>query len=180
MVLPGACQKRAERCGEFGLGLVDHECGHLLEEGSKQLFGFDGKASFGEGVIHELHPAIACGAIDVKRKVAGAQAGMSTLGDVFFRAAEAIDEEVAETLLGRPALLLGIHGAENVIAGNLTIKCGHQTRKTFFADDRENAAFIHHFQFHSSTDGESKRSMNPENAGASGLIWSSIQIDSAR
>jgi hypothetical protein len=145
--LPG----RTERCGEFGLGVVDHECGHLLEEGSKQLFGFEGKASFGEGVVHELHPAIACDAIDVKRKVAGAQTRMSSLGDVFLRATEAIDEEVAEALLGRPPLLFGIQGAENVIVRNLTIKCGHQTRKTLFADDRENAAFIHDFQIYFNT-----------------------------
>jgi hypothetical protein len=71
------------------------------------------------------------------------QTRMATLLDVALRTSKAIDQEVAQPLLGAFTTLLRVHGPKNIVVIHLAIKSGHEPRKTFFAYERTNLVFIH-------------------------------------
>lgn len=68
---------------------------------------------------------------------------MAAFFDVMLGAAEAIDKKIAEPLFGRRHVAPFIHGAQNVIAGNLLIKRRNQTREAIIADCLKNFVFFH-------------------------------------
>lgn len=63
-----------------------------------------------------------------------AKTGMSALLNVAVGAAESPDKEIAETLFGARQIMRGIHGAENVVGGNLRVERVNKAGETFFAD----------------------------------------------
>lgn len=115
--------------------MVNHECGHLLEELAEQLFGLGGEGGFGECIVHKLHPTVASGLVNPERKMAGTQTRMSALENIFLRAAKAVNQEIAKAMFGVFSLVLRIHGRQDIVVGDLAIKTGNQARKTFFTDD---------------------------------------------
>ncbi len=131
-------------CSRLGwTTLINHEGGHLLEKGAQQSFGLGREGRFDESFVHELHPAVASGLIDVKGKMPGAQTGMTALFDVALGASKAIDQEVAKPLFCALAVVLGIHAPEDVVLRDLAIKCGHESRKTFLSNARIDVLVIH-------------------------------------
>lgn len=94
----------------------------MCEEASQDFFGFLWEGGFAEGVVHQLHPAIPGGGVHGERIMAHAEAGVASLFDVTRWAAEAENEEVAETLLGSCQVVLRIHWPEDVVRGDLAIK----------------------------------------------------------
>jgi len=68
----------------------------LIEEGAQVGFDVGGKGGFGEGVVHELHPAVARGLVDAEGHVALTQARMAALLDVALRPTEAVNQKIAE------------------------------------------------------------------------------------
>ena len=68
---------------------------------------------------------------------------MAALVAVSGRAAEALDEEFAESPLGLRELVGGIHRAEEVIGFHAAIERGHESRETVFADRVVNLKLIH-------------------------------------
>jgi hypothetical protein len=130
--------------GRRGSGsLIDHEGGHLIEKGAEKLMGFGREGGLSEGVVHELHPAIASGLIDMEGKMAGAKAGMAAFGDVSLRAAKAVDQEIAKALFGSFAFVRGIHGTKDVVVADLAIESGNEAGKTVFADNGIDIFFVH-------------------------------------
>jgi hypothetical protein len=123
--------------------LIDHEGGHLLHECSQVLVSFGRQSGIGEGLTHELHPAVAGGLIDAKGNVPGPQARMPTLFNVSLPASKAINQEITKPLLGAIAIVLRIHRSKNVVVINLTIESSHQPRETFCSYKRKNLVFIH-------------------------------------
>jgi hypothetical protein len=115
--------------------MVNHECGHLLEELAEQLFGLGGEGGFGECIVHKLHPPVTSGPVNPEGKMAGTQTRVSALENIFLRAAKAVNQEIAKAMFGGFSLMLGIHGSKDVVVRNLTIKNGNQARKTFFTYD---------------------------------------------
>jgi len=107
----------------------------LIEEGTEEFMGFGWKSRLGEGIVHELHPAIASGLIDTEGKVASAETGMATLGNVILGTTKAIDQEIAKALFSSGAFVCGIHGTENVVIADLSIESGNEASETIFADD---------------------------------------------
>jgi hypothetical protein len=123
--------------------VVNHEGSHLIEKGPEESMGFRRESRFGEGVVHELHPAVTSGLIDAKGKMACAETRMSAFGDVILRAAETVDQEIAKTFLGSGAFVRGIHRAENIIGANLSIKGRNESSEAVFANDGVEILFVH-------------------------------------
>src|SRR3569833_2800207 len=59
------------------------------------------------------------------------------------RAAKAADDECAHAILGPFHVVLRIHGADDGIVRNLTVKRGHEPPESFFADDGISLFFSH-------------------------------------
>ena len=96
-----------------------------------------GQCDFGEGFVHEPHPAFAGSLSNLKRKVPRPQTGMATLFDVALRASKAVDQKVAQPLLGAIAIVLGIHRPKDIVVIHPAIKSGDQPRKAIFANERK-------------------------------------------
>ena len=69
--------------------------------------------------------------------------GMAALFDILWRPAEAIDQIIAQALLGAGQIIFGIHGAENLVARDLLVKGRDQAGEAFFADCGKHFRFIH-------------------------------------
>ena len=67
---------------------------------------------------------------------------MSTLLDIPPRAAGASDQEVAQALLRAAEVVMWIHGAEDLIGGDLTIKRGDESREALLANHPEDVALV--------------------------------------
>lgn len=106
----------------------------MSKEGGEGFGGGGREVGFGEGVSHEGEPAVAGAFIDHVGGVAHAEAGMSALLDIAHGSAEAADEEFAETLLGPGEIVRGIHGAEDVVGGDLTVEGGDEAMEAVLAD----------------------------------------------
>lgn len=129
-------------CWRGGGLLVNHECGHLLEELAEQLFGLGGEGGFEECIVHKLHPTVTSGPVNPERKMAGTQTRVSALENIFLRAAKAVNQEISKAMFGGFSLVLGIHGPQDVIVRDLAIETSNEARKTFFTDDCVNI-FVH-------------------------------------
>lgn len=68
---------------------------------------------------------------------------MSALFDVSLRSSESIDQEISKALFGTCKILRRIHAPQNVVRRDLAIKCPHEAREAFFANDSVNAGFVH-------------------------------------
>ena len=119
-----------------GLGLlaVDEKSGDVVKEVAQGLFGFQGESGFGEGVVHERHPSIAGFGVNGEWAVAHAETGMAALFDVGLRTAEAEDEELAKAGFGTVEIIRGVHGADNVVSGDLAVEGVDEAAEAFVAD----------------------------------------------
>ncbi len=117
---------------------VDHECCRIAKELAQGLFGHRGELGFDKRLLHELHPAIACGLIDRERGMAHAEPGMAALLGVAIGSAEALDEKFSKPCFGSGHVFPGIHRAEDVVVGHLPIERADETAKTVFADEGVN------------------------------------------
>ena len=106
----------------------------MVKEVAKRLFGFRGERGFDESVVHQRDPAVAGVDVDRETTVAHAEAGMAALLDISGGAAEAEDEELPKPGFGAVEIGGGIHGAEDVICGNLPVEGVNQAAKTIVAD----------------------------------------------
>ena len=68
---------------------------------------------------------------------------MAALLDIPWRPAEAIDQIIAQALLGAGQVVFGIHRAENIVAGHLFVKRRDQAGEAFFAHRGKHFRFIH-------------------------------------
>lgn len=68
---------------------------------------------------------------------------MPAVLDIFLRAAETIDQIIAEALLGAGEILGGIHGPKEIVPGNLAIKSGDEALESIVADAGINFGFVH-------------------------------------
>lgn len=113
----------------------------MFEEGAEGLLGVVGEGGFGEGVVHEGDPAVAGKGVDGEGGVALAEAGVAALFDVGGWAAEAEDEEVAEAGFGAGKVVGGVHGAEDVVGGDLAVEGGDEAAEAVLADGFEDVVF---------------------------------------
>lgn len=81
----------------LGAGLVAHHVGDLGEEWDHDGGGGVGDVGFAHRLAHQLEPAIAFGDADGEREVSGAEARVTSFLEVGWRAAEPIEEEVAQS-----------------------------------------------------------------------------------
>ena len=125
------------------LPLIDHKCGHLFQECLQCLFRFCRKGRISKSLMHELHPTVAGGLVDLKRKMPCSQARMPTLFYVARRASKAINQEVAQPLLGAFAVFFWVHGAKNLVPINLAIKSRDEPRESLLPNKKKNLVFIH-------------------------------------
>ena len=124
------------------MGLVDHVVGDLEEEGAEDGFGLRGELGDHEGVLHDQEPAVAGGGGDGERGVAHAEGGVASLFDVARRTAEAADEKISEANFGAGEVVSGIHGAEEVVGGDLGVEGGDEAGEAVFADEGVELLFV--------------------------------------
>jgi hypothetical protein len=125
------------------VSLINHEGGHLIEEGAEKLMGFGRESGFGEGVVHKMHPTIAGSLIDAEGEMARAKARMTPFRDVVLWTAKTIDQEIAQTLFRSGAFVRGIHGTQNVVISNLAIEGSDQASESIFSNDGVKIFFVH-------------------------------------
>ena len=106
----------------------------MVEEVAQSLFGLRGQRGFGEGVVHEGDPAIAGFGVNGEWAVAHAETGMAALFDVGLRAAEAEDEELTKAGFGAVEIIRGVHGADDVVSGDLAVEGVDEAAEAFVAD----------------------------------------------
>src|SRR5579863_5650426 len=116
------------------LRLIDHEGGHSVEECTQGLLGLGWQSGFHQRVAHQVHPSVASGLIDMKRRMPRAEAGMASLFDISLRPSEAVDQEIPEALLGTFEIPCWVHWSQEVILRDLAIEGSHQARETFRAN----------------------------------------------
>jgi len=75
--------------------------------------------------------------------MASAETGVAALLDVALRTAETVDQEIAETYLGSLAFVLGVHGAKDIVLGNLTIEGADEPNKAVFSDQGIKIFVVH-------------------------------------
>ena len=119
---------------KLGLLAVDEESGDVVKEVAEGLFGFQGESGFGEGVVHERDPSIAGFGINGEWAVAHAETGMAALFDVGLRTAEAEDEELTKAGFGAVEIIPWVHGADDVVSGDLAIEGVDEAAEAFVAD----------------------------------------------
>src|SRR5690606_23342985 len=93
-----------------------------------------GNLGFNQRVVHEFQPSLLGGLVDAEWHVAHAQAWMTALIDVGLWPAEAEDQKVAQSLFCRRHIEVCVHGAENVVIGDLSVESRHQAREAILAD----------------------------------------------
>ena len=103
------------------------------------------KAGVFQRPIHQLHPAVARGLSDRKRRMAHPQPGVTALFNIGGRSAEPINQEVRETLFGSLQILFRIHGTQDVVSGHLAIECGYQPAQPIFAHDGIDFVLFHSY-----------------------------------
>lgn len=106
----------------------------MLEERFENGFGFGGKGGLSKGVVHEKNPAVARPLIHGKGVMADPKTWMTALFDVDGRPSEAEDEEIAQALFGPRQVGGRIHGAEDIVAGDLAVEGGDEPAKTVVTD----------------------------------------------
>lgn len=87
-----------------------------------------------EGGHHDLKPAVARGLINFEGSVTHPQARMAALLNVVLRATKAKNQESAQTFFRGAEIAALIHRTEDVVGGDLTIKGGNKSAKSFFSD----------------------------------------------
>ena len=105
-----------------------------MQEGADDGLDLGGPGDFGECLIHQGDPAVSSGLSDREGGVADFEAGVASFLDVGVGAAEAEDEETGQALFGGGECLGGVHRAEDVVAGDLTIEESDQAPQFGFAD----------------------------------------------
>jgi 16S rRNA (adenine1518-N6/adenine1519-N6)-dimethyltransferase len=129
------------------VGLIDKERCYLAEKFAQKLFGLRRESGFVECLTHQLHPAIAGSAIDMKWRMPLPQTWMTALFDVALRSAESKDQKVAQPLFGAVQIIWRIHAAQNIVMRYLAVKGTHQPRETVFPDHREEIRLVHGLNF---------------------------------
>src|SRR5690348_9193815 len=90
-----------------------------------------------------MHPSIPASLIDGEWRMPHAQPGVASLLDIRLRPAEAIDEKVPESLLGALKIVRRVHGSQNVVFWNLTVKSSHQPREALHSNHGINFDILH-------------------------------------
>ncbi|MEY2727388.1 MAG: hypothetical protein RLZZ458_3255 [Planctomycetota bacterium] len=101
---------------------VDQKSGNVSEEIAEDCRGRFGKVAFVDGLVHQQHPAITSGLIDLKRCVACAKCGVPAALQVVLGATETEGEEQAEPFFGTGEIFRGVHGSKQIIEGNAAIE----------------------------------------------------------
>ncbi len=122
---------------------IHEECCRGRKETPQKLRDVFGKLRFPQGTVHHLNPAVACGLSNREWGVPHAQPGMASLLDVRGRAAKAIDQKIAQPLLGSLKIVRGIKRGENVILRNLPVERGDKTLESSGADGWVDLIFFH-------------------------------------
>src|SRR5258706_6213890 len=114
--------------------MIDHERGGIQKILVQRWVRRGRKVRFAERLFHQLDPPIAGAFVNLKRRVAHAEARVAALLAVGRGPAEALDEEHAEAFFRAGEILLGVERAEDVVAGHAAIKRGDQATKTVVAN----------------------------------------------
>ena len=72
-----------------------------------------------------------------------AQAWVTALLDIGRRPTESIDQKIPEPLLRGGQIVGRIHGAQQVVRGNLAIESRHQPLKSLITDNRVDLVLFH-------------------------------------
>jgi hypothetical protein len=105
-----------------------------FEERLQDAARFLGQRCFFKRASHQLQPAIAGGLSDCEWRVADAEPGMAALFDVGLRAAEAENQEIAQSMPRGFEIVRGVHGPEDIVAGNLAVKRVRKTLESVVTD----------------------------------------------
>jgi hypothetical protein len=114
--------------------MVDHEGGGVEEIFVERGQRLRREVGFGEGLFHELDPAVTGAFVYLKGCVAHAEAGVTALVAVGGGAAETLDEEEAEAFFGAGEVVLGVERAEDVVGADAAVEGGDQAVEAFVAD----------------------------------------------
>lgn len=95
-------------------------------------------------MAHQFQPVVMRVAVDNKRSMSHTEPRMAAFFEISRRAAEAVDEELTQALLGTVQIVGGIEAAQNLIAGDLVVKLGYQPFKPFFPDSRKYIFVVHY------------------------------------
>ena len=101
------------------------------------------QSGFPQCVVHQLHPAVAGSLMDRERQMPRAQAGMASLFDIAFRAAKPVNQKIAQPLFGAGQIVGRVHRAEHIVAGDLPVESGNETREALLANLRKNLVLFH-------------------------------------
>ena len=128
----------------FSLHWFDEKSGSRRKELTQQALDLLRQRRFGEGVIHQAHPAISSRKVHGERDMTHAEPGMSSGFDVDGRSSKAEDEEIPEACLGLDHVASRVHGSENIVGRNLPVECCDKPPKAVFADCRVDLIVVHH------------------------------------
>ncbi len=123
---------------------IHEKSGSVVKEAAKNCVGVGGERRLIQGAVHQRHPTVASGAIDVERSVASAQSWVAALLGVAWGTAKPEDEEVPQALLCRCKVVLLVHRAEDCVRRNLRVERGHEPVESIFADRGVDIAFVHY------------------------------------
>jgi hypothetical protein len=68
---------------------------------------------------------------------------MAPLFDIAYRAAKPVDQKIAQPLFSAGQVLGWIHGTQHIVAGDLPIESGNETREALVANLRINVLLFH-------------------------------------
>ena len=114
--------------------MVDEKGRGSVEKLLKDGLSLGRQMGFCKGLLHEVDPAVARGAIDGEGIVARPEARMSAALDVMLRAAKAEDQEIAESHAGGLQVVSRIHGPEDVVGGDVPVEGGGEAVEAVVTD----------------------------------------------
>src|SRR5258706_3595867 len=114
--------------------MIDHERGGIQKILVQRWVRRGRKVRFAERLFHQLDPPIAGAFVNLKRRVAHAEARVAALLAVGRGPAEALDEEHAEAFFRAGEILLGAERAEDAVRGPAAIKPANQPMESCLAN----------------------------------------------
>jgi len=123
---------------------IHEKSGSVVKEAAKNGVGVGGERRLIQSAVHQRHPTVARGAIDVERSVASAQSWVAALLGVARGPSKPEDKKVPQALLCRCKVVLLVHRAQDCVGGHLRVERAHEPVESIFADRGVDIAFMHY------------------------------------
>ncbi len=124
-------------------GLIAHEICHLGEKLGELFSDLKVENGFREGLIHDLEPAIALWSSNAEWEMACSEFGMASFLEVIWDGSEAKKKEIAESFFSAIPVILGIHGANEVVRFDVLVKGGGDLLDAVASESCVNELFVH-------------------------------------